>query len=89
MFTRSLARTVQRCRSAVTASGPAGTLFRGGPAVALPSCRAAHTDLAVPDFSAYRSPHTEKANERTAGSDMARKAAGYVVLGGMYKYYSI
>ena len=46
--------------------------------------RGSHTDLSVPDFSAYRNSHTEKPNERSSGGALGKKAAGYVILGGMY-----
>ena len=82
MFARSLAQTLQRCRSLTAAVGPA-TVLRGAPAaVALPTCRSAHTDLAVPDFSAYRNSHTEKPNELSSGGEMGKRAAAYMVLGG-------
>lgn len=47
--------------------------------------RGSHTDLVVPDFSAYRNDHTKRANERASRGELGKKAAGYVMLGGEWK----
>ena len=81
MYARSLAQTLHRCRSAV------GPVLRGGPAVALPTLsRAAHTDLSVPDFSGYRSSHTENPNELSSRGELGKRAAAYMVLGGVFLF---
>ena len=54
-------------------------LFSGTAAV--PS-RGSHTDLTVPDFSAYRSDHTRDPNSLSSKGEFGKKAAGYVILGG-------
>ena len=51
--------------------------------------RGSHTDLVVPDFSAYRNDHTKRANERASRGELGKKAAGYVMLGGEWKCFKM
>ena len=81
MYARSLARTLHRCRCAAAGVGPAAGLRGAGPVLPAVS-RAAHTDLTVPDFSAYRNSHTEKPNELSSRGELGKRAAAYMVLGG-------
>lgn len=52
-----------------------------GPTVPF-SVRGAHTDIKVPDFSAYRRKGTEKPNVRSKNSEEARKNFSYLMVAG-------
>ena len=52
------------------------------PTIATVPARGSHTDLTVPDFTAYRSGHTENPSNRAPRGEVGKKAAGYMILGG-------
>ena len=81
MYVRSLVRTLQRCRS-LTAGGVPAAAFRGATA-AVTTTRGAHTDLPVPDFSAYRNSYADKPNEASSRGELGKRAAAYMVVGGV------
>lgn len=45
------------------------------------SVRGAHTDVQVPDFSAYRRTSTAKPNVSSRGTEESRKTFSYVIVG--------
>lgn len=89
MFTRSLTWTLQRCRSLTAGVMPPPLAACRGAAAAVTTTRGAHTDLRVPDFSGYRNSYTEKPNEASSQGELGKRAAAYMVLGGVSTITSI